>query len=103
MRLPVLVTLVLAEEHHVAIVVQPNKRGTEIAIGGPRERSRRIGIVDRPHPKVQHAVDWRKKGDTPSVRTDANKEFARVAKQKLAWNEHRSPLVGHKLCLPKSR
>jgi hypothetical protein len=87
MGLPVLVAALLAEEHDVPVVVEPDQPGPEIPVGHASERARLRHVPDRTDPQVQHAGKGSQKCQSESVRADADDRPVGIGEQEQAGQQ----------------
>src|SRR2546428_5512959 len=84
MRLPILVSTLIAKERDVAIVVEPHDPGAQIAVARRGEWTCLREIVDFPDPQVQHPVYRRHEGNPSSVRADPDRRPVGAREEELA-------------------
>ena len=72
-RAPVLVSIMIAEEHDVPVVPGPYETAGDRAIGGAGDWPRLPNVVDGRDPQVENAVKRRAPGEPGAVRAEAKR------------------------------
>ncbi len=67
---PIFVAGRLAAKHDMSVVVHPDNRGADIAVGHRGDRARIVDPVERCNPEIEHAVNRRAESNPRAVPTD---------------------------------
>jgi len=84
---PVFIPGRLAEEHDMPIIMHPDDRGAEIAVGHRRHRARPVDPVDRGDPEIEHAADRRAERNPGAMRADPHNASLGISKNQAAGKQ----------------